>query len=80
MRVQKKEVTLAKAKPEELNELQRLCMDTYSKYFASYWNDNGLNWYLNEQFGDTRLKLDLCDKNIEYYFITFAAKLSGLQK
>ena len=80
MRVQKNEVTLTKAKQEELNELQRLCMDTYSRYFASYWNENGLSWYLDQQFGHTRLKLDLRDKNIDYYFITLRNELVGFAK
>jgi ribosomal protein S18 acetylase RimI-like enzyme len=62
-------VELKKARPEDIWQLQRICIDTYSIYFADYWNEDGLEWYLDKQFGNEKLKADLHDDHVDYYII-----------
>ena len=71
---------LRKASLEDKTELKQICISGYSICFADYWNANGLEWYLNEQFGDQKLKTDLANKNIDYYIIYDTKDLIGFVK
>ena len=71
---------LKKASLENKSELKQICINAYSTYFGDYWNKNGLEWYLNKQFGDERLKSDLTDKNVDYYLIYEKNSLTGFIK
>lgn len=63
------EVKLKKALKENISELRQICIDGYSVYFRDHWNENGLEWYLDKQFSLKKLKSDLNNKDIDYYFI-----------
>jgi len=71
---------LKKASLENIFELKQICIEGYSIYFGDHWNENGLDWYLNNQFGDEKLKSDLKDKNVDYYLIHAKNKLVGFIK
>lgn len=63
------EVQLKKASKENIAELRKICIDCYSIYFGNHWNENGLEWYLDKQFNLIRLKTDLKNTDVDYYFI-----------
>jgi ribosomal protein S18 acetylase RimI-like enzyme len=62
-------MTLKPAKPNNLIELQDICKASYVQNFADHWTGNGLELYLEQEFGTTRLSSDLKDPKIGYYFI-----------
>ena len=74
------QVTIAKANASELSELQKICIETYSIYFSGYWENEGLELYLENQFGTINLKSDLLSNHIEYYFICFGKEPIGFLK
>jgi ribosomal protein S18 acetylase RimI-like enzyme len=71
---------LRKAFIEDIIELKSICIDAYALNFHSHWNDGGLEWYLDNEFSEKRLVLDLNDKNIAYYFIEDNEKNVGFIK
>ncbi len=71
---------LKKALLENINKLKKICIDAYSLSFHNHWNDGGLEWYLDTEFSDKRLALDLTDKKTEYYFIEHQEKHVGFIK
>ena len=60
---------LIKATLKDLSALQKICTTAYQHNFANHWNENGLELYLEEQFGTVRLTKDLKNAAIGYYFI-----------
>jgi len=60
---------LQKALIHEIVELQNICIESYSQIFANHWTGNGLELYLEQQFGHAQLNIELVDADIEYYFI-----------
>jgi len=60
---------LKKATFNDLPALQKICTAAYANNFYHHWNENGLEWYLEKEFGDERLKADLANRNLAYYFI-----------
>lgn len=62
-------MVLKKALLTDLHALREICNDSYAKNFYNHWNENGLKWYLEKEFGEEKLKADLKDSNLEYYFI-----------
>ncbi len=60
---------LVKASINEILELQQICRTAYVQVFANHWTDNGLELYLEQEFGSKRLKLELVDDNFEYFFL-----------
>lgn len=71
---------LRKAFLEDIIKLKMICIDAYSLNFHNHWNDGGLAWYLDNEFSDKRLALDLTDTNTEYYFIEHQEKQVGFIK
>lgn len=71
---------LRKAFIEDIIKLKIICTDAYSLNFYSHWNEGGLEWYLDNEFSDLRLTLDLADDTIEYYFIEHNEKDVGFIK
>jgi len=60
---------LKKALLHDLPALQEICKKAYTLHFADHWIDNGLELHLEYQYGTKRLKLELEDKEIAYFFI-----------
>ena len=74
------DVTLRKASPGDLVTMQLFCKKIYPIYFGNHWIDDGLELYLEEQFGTERLTADLSDEGINYYFITYEENNVGFMK
>ena len=74
------EIEITRASLKELSELQEICRETYSIYFSTYWENNGLDLYLENQFGTKNLKADLNKEAIAYYFITLGKQAIGFIK
>ncbi len=73
-------VTLVKVGLNELSPLQVICKITYIRYFQDHWRANGLDQYLEEQFGAMPLQVDLSSDTIDYFFITFNEQRVGYLK
>ncbi|TSE06631.1 MULTISPECIES: GNAT family N-acetyltransferase [Aquimarina] len=71
---------LQKATVKDISTLQTVCFDSYTQVFASHWNENGLELYLEEQFGNARLTIELQDTSVEYYFVTYNNENIGFLK
>jgi len=46
------EIKLKKASVKDKSELAALCIESYSKTYHDHWEDGGLAWYLEREFGD----------------------------
>lgn len=74
------QVKLKKVDLTEITLLQKICKEVYSIYFSDYWEKNGLELYLENQFGTERLRSDLANKAIGFYFILFEKEAIGFLK
>jgi len=73
-------MVLKKASLFDIVELKKICTDAYAKNFHHHWNENGLEWYLEREFGDKKLKADLTNRHLAYYFIVNDEKPAGFVK
>ena len=73
-------IELKKATINEISQLQAICKELYPIWFGSYWEKNGLELYLEDQFGTNSLQSDLMGKHIEYYFIYLGEEAVGFLK
>ena len=71
---------LKKANPIDISELQKICANSYSQIFADHWTENGLELYLEREFGTDRLQSELNDTNYEYFLIQKNSKNIGFIK
>ncbi len=71
---------LEKVSLNEINKLQDICIEAYTKNFAHHWEENGLELYLEHQFNLERLKADLKNTTLNYYFIKVNEKPIGFIK
>lgn len=71
---------LKKAVLQDVKALKQICSAAYAKNFHHHWNENGLDWYLESEYGDERLKADLANDNLEYYFIMCGENPVGFVK
>ncbi len=49
--------------------LQAVCTKSYTEIFANHWMNDGLELYLEQEFSTNRLKEQLVDTDIKYFFI-----------
>jgi len=71
---------LKKATKDNITELQQISLEAYTKNSADHWNENGLEIYLENEFGDKRIKMDLNNSLIAYYLIQSNKKTVGFLK
>lgn len=64
-----KNVKLQLATIDHLVDLQSICRESYIQVFASHWNGNGLELYLESVFGTARLQTELVNEDYGYHFI-----------
>lgn len=62
-------MVLKKASLTDIPALKEICTSAYAKNFHHHWNENGLEWYLEREFGEEKLKADLLNRHLAYYFI-----------
>ncbi|PSR08910.1 MAG: hypothetical protein C7M88_08360 [Candidatus Arcticimaribacter sp.] len=68
---------LKKASIKDKSELAAICIESYSKTYYDHWKEGGLAWYLEREFGDQRIALDLSSSSITYFFIEFQGDYIG---
>ena len=73
-------MVLTKASLFDLPALKEICTNAYAKNFYHHWNENGLEWYLEREFGNEKLKADLANRNVAYYFIVYDENQVGFVK
>lgn len=73
-------VTIIKVTPELMDELHAISTETYALYFANCWEGDGLNIYMEEQFGIPQLQADIAGDNIDFYLIASKAQTVGYLK
>ena len=56
-------------KINEIFELQDIYLNSYTPIFSDHWDDDGMEIYLNRESDYNRLKSDIQNPFIEYYFI-----------
>ncbi len=66
--------------PTKLRELQEISQIAYSTNFGHHWDGNGLEIYLQDQFNEERLRRELEDPDIGYYFVEDEGKIVGFAK
>lgn len=71
---------LEKVLINDILDLQEICRESYSQVFANHWTNNGLEIYLEQQFGTKRLKSELIDDNLGYFFIKINNENIGFLK
>lgn len=71
---------LQKATLEDIQALQAICHAAYAENFHHHWNEGGLAWYLEKEFGLERLSADLNNPKIAYFFIRQEGKTLGFVK
>ena len=74
------QIQLIKALLKDKSILQQTCIDAYTTYFGDYWNENGLEWYLEDQFGDEQLISNLGDPSIDYFLLYASNRIVGFIK
>ncbi|MEL6867279.1 MAG: GNAT family N-acetyltransferase [Bacteroidota bacterium] len=65
---------------KQKQQLQALCRVAYTQHFANHWEADGLELYLENQFGTSRLDADLRDPKVGYYFIYSNQQAAGFLK
>ncbi len=76
----KEKVSLIKATPTDLPELQSICRETYSYYFGNHWLHDGLEAYLEEQYGTEILQSYLKGDKSDFFFIVYREERVGFLK
>jgi|TARA_R110002074_G_scaffold106578_2_gene230259 ribosomal protein S18 acetylase RimI-like enzyme len=71
---------LKRASIKDITELKKICVEAYSQNFHNHWNEGGLEWYLEREFNEERLKTDLEDGFTDYYFIIHNEQEVGFVK
>ncbi len=64
---------------EQASDLSALCYQIYPQYFTYLWDDLGV-WYLNYSYNPTRLKTELDDPNVRYFWAVLNDKRVGYLK
>ena len=71
---------LRKVTIENIPILQKIGREAYTHYFKDHWQENGLDLYLEDQFGAKKLQTELNDHNFRWYFISFDHDIAGFIK
>ncbi|MCR9253131.1 MAG: GNAT family N-acetyltransferase [bacterium] len=71
---------LVRSRPEDSLKLQTIARKAYALNFADHWNGNGLELYLDKEFGSKRLTKDLNDLDTYYAFIKSEGESIGFVK
>jgi ribosomal protein S18 acetylase RimI-like enzyme len=71
---------LIKALPNDVSALQSICREAYAKVFADHWTENGMDLYLEQEFGSNRLVAELEGSDFAYFFIKEEGEAVGFLK
>lgn len=73
-------ITIKRATVDDLSLLQHHCIECYSQNFASHWEEDGLQLYLDACFAEEQLKSDLLNPHIHYYLAQKDNGVAGFMK
>lgn len=73
-------IEIRKVTITDLDQLQKIARMTFSESFASYNTEDNMRKYLDEEFSTAKLKTELNDRNVEYYFATEDNNVIGYLK
>lgn len=73
-------VVVKKATIKEFDLLFKISRQSYTENFAHHWIEGGLNWYLEEVYGEEVIKSDLKNPDINYFIVFFNAEPVGFMK
>ncbi|MDY0779426.1 GNAT family N-acetyltransferase [Tenacibaculum sp. IB213877] len=61
-------IEIRKVVPNEIDQLQKIGIQTFLEAFSSENSEENMNSYLEKSFSTQKLKTELKDKNSEFYF------------
>lgn len=64
---------------EQASDLSDLCFQIYPQYFTYLWDDDGA-WYLNQAYNANRLKAELDDPDVRYFWAVWQGEQVGYLK
>ena len=73
-------MVLVRAKLEDFNTLQDICIRAYAGNYSDHWLENGLELFLEKEFGNDKLAKDLGEELFTYYFIFVGEAIRGFMK
>lgn len=71
---------IKKVSDKELARLQKIGVETFAETFSSENSEENMQEYLKSEFSAEKLKADLADKNVEFYFAELDGKVTGYLK
>lgn len=72
-------VVIRAVSPGEAADLAALCCQIYQQHFTYLWTDEG-RWYQDQLYNEPRLKSELTDPNVQYFFAAVANQAVGYLK
>jgi diamine N-acetyltransferase len=60
-------INILKAGMQDLELLRETSMLAYAENFGHHWNEGGLEWYLEHEYGLEKIKSAICNPEVEYY-------------
>ncbi len=71
---------LRKCIAEDLSDLQKISIDTYSETFEKFNSKENMDAYLSDAFNTPKLEKELRDPHSEFYFLYCDGQLAGYLK
>ena len=65
---------------KDISDLQKICKQTFLETYAAGNTEEDMHKYLEEEFADGKLKLELNDNDSEFYFAILDNKVIGYIK
>jgi diamine N-acetyltransferase len=60
---------IIKIKPSDHKILSDLCNEIYPQTYSNWWHDEG-KWYMETMYNPEKMRIELEEKNAEFYFLT----------
>lgn len=73
-------MTIEKVHPDQIDILQKLCIETFTETYASQNTQSDLENYLDTNFNSIQLKKELQNPNSEYFILHFDGSIAGYLK
>lgn len=73
-------IEIKKVTLKDIEQLQKICRETFSETFSAVNTEENMEKYLNEEFSIAKLTAQLNNPNIELYFATFNNSVIGYLK
>lgn len=73
-------IVLKKVSLKESDQLQKIGRQTFSETFSTFNTEENMKEYLEKEFSDEKLNIELADPNSEFYFAILNEKVIGYLK